>query len=64
MYAALWRALPGGRFAKTLQALVLALAVITALFLWFFPAVTPHLPFEEVTIENPSGTATEATTTP
>ena len=50
MYAALWRLLPGGRLAKTLQAGLLAAMVLAVLFLWVFPAVAAHLPFEDVTI--------------
>ena len=57
MYAALWRRLPGGRLAKTLQALALLAAVVAVLFLWVFPAVAPHLPFEDVTIEPTTGAA-------
>ena len=57
MYAALWRRLPGTRLAKTLQALVLLAVVVAVLFLWVFPAVTPHLPFEDVTIEPTTGAA-------
>ncbi len=56
MYAALWRRLPGGRAAKSLQMLLLAVAVVAVLFLWVFPTVTPHLPFENVTIDAPSPT--------
>ena len=51
MYAALWRLFPGGRLAKTLQALLLFAVVVAILFIWVFPAVAPHLPFEDVTIE-------------
>ena len=51
MYAALWRRLPGGRLAKTVQAVALAAVVVALLFLWVFPAVAPHLPWENVTIE-------------
>jgi len=54
MYAALWRRLPGGRLLRALQLLVLVLAVVAVLFLWVFPAVAPHLPFEDVTVE-PTG---------
>jgi len=60
MYAALWRVLPGGRAAKLLQCLLLAALVVAVLFLWVFPAVAPHLPFEDVTIEPTTG----ATSTP
>ncbi len=57
MYAALWRRLPGTRLAKTLQALVLLAVVVAVLFFWVFPAVAPHLPFEDVTIEPTTGAA-------
>ncbi len=62
MYAALWRALPGNRWLKTLQSLVLFAVAVAVLFVWVFPAVTPHLPFEDVTIETPSATPSTATT--
>jgi hypothetical protein len=55
MYAALRRLLPGGRLAKTLQAMALLAVVVAVLFLWVFPAVAPHLPFEDVTIEPSTG---------
>jgi len=51
MYAALWRALPGGRLAKSAQCLVLFLLVVAVLFVWVFPAVATRLPFENVTVE-------------
>jgi hypothetical protein len=50
VYAALWRSLPGSRVAKAGQSLVLALAVLVVCFLWVFPAVAPHMPFNETTI--------------
>jgi competence protein ComGC len=36
---------------KALQMLVLVLLVVAVLFVWVFPALAPHLPFEDVTIE-------------
>lgn len=39
MYAALWRALRGGRLAKAAQCVVLAALVVVALFGWVFPWV-------------------------
>ena len=57
MYAALWRALPGGRLAKAVECLVLFLLVVAVLFVWVFPAVAPHLPFENVTLDPGSGTS-------
>ncbi len=55
MYAALWRLLPGGRLAKTVQSVLLTAVVVAVLFAWVFPAVAPHLPFEDVTIEPTTG---------
>jgi hypothetical protein len=72
MYAALWRALPGGRLVKSLECLALFLLVVAVLFLWVFPAVAPHLPFENVTLDpsatsappaGPAGSATAGGTT-
>jgi hypothetical protein len=62
MYAALWRRLPGGRAAKSLQVLVLAVLAVAVLFVWVFPAVAPHLPFENVTIDAPAPTGTTGAT--
>ena len=42
MYAALWRHLPGPRWVKAVQCLVLALLVVAACFTWVFPAVSPQ----------------------
>ena len=62
MYAALWRRLPGGRAAKALQLLLLAVLAVAVLFVWVFPAVAPHLPFENVTIDTPSPTGSTGAT--
>ena len=50
MYAALWRALPGPRWARALQCLLLALAVVAVLFTWVFPWLMPLLPFDDVSL--------------
>ncbi|NHA69354.1 hypothetical protein [Phycicoccus flavus] len=50
MYAALWRALPGPRWARAVQCLVLAALVVVVLFQWVFPAVAPLLPFNDNTV--------------
>lgn len=63
MYAALWRVLPGNRWVKGVESLVLFLAVVALLFLVVFPKVTPLLPYENVTVETPSSTATTSTAT-
>ncbi|WP_411285738.1 hypothetical protein [Lapillicoccus sp.] len=64
MYAALWRVLPGNRWAKAGQSLVLFLVVVALLFVVVFPAITPYLPFENVTIEPPPATPSPGATTP
>ena len=63
MYAALWRALPGGRLAKTLESLGLFLVVVAVLFVWVFPVVATHMPFEDVTLE-PGSTSSAAAVAP
>lgn len=50
MYAALWRTLPGPRAFKVVQCLVLALLVLAVCFLWLFPTIAPHLPFNDTTV--------------
>ncbi|MGL5930407.1 MAG: hypothetical protein ACRCY8_15860 [Dermatophilaceae bacterium] len=50
MYGALWRALPGPRWAKAVQCVVLAVLVMAVLFTWVFPAVSPLLPFTGNTV--------------
>jgi hypothetical protein len=50
MYAALWRILPGPRWARVLQCLVLLLVVVAVCFQWLFPAISPHLPFTDNTV--------------
>ena len=64
MYAALWRILPGNRWARSAQSLMLFLVVVALLFLVVFPAITPHLPFENVTIDTPPATTPPGATTP
>jgi len=62
VYSSLWRRLPGGRWARSLQALLLFVLAVAVLFLWVFPAVTPYLPYENVTVTPPSPSSTSATT--
>lgn len=49
-YGFVWRLLPGPRAVKVVEALLLALAVVAALFVWVFPAVAPYMPFNETTV--------------
>lgn len=51
MYGWLWRALPGPAWLRVVELAVLAVAVVAACFLWVFPAIAPHLPFNEITVE-------------
>ena len=50
LYGLLWRILPGPRWLKAIEALVLALVVVAALFTWVFPAIAPLMPFNETTV--------------
>ena len=50
MYGWIWRHLPGGRALKTVQAVVLVLAVCALLLFVVFPWVEPRLPFNDVTV--------------
>lgn len=61
MYGALWRLLPGGRWAKAVQSLLLIAVFVAACFLWIFPAVTPYLPFNDVTVLPVDGATTSPT---
>jgi len=50
MYGWLWRHLPGPRFVRLLVLAVMALGVLTACFIWFFPWLAPHMPFNDTTV--------------
>ncbi len=49
-YGLLWRILPGPRALKVVEALVLVLLVVAALFTWVFPQIAPYMPFNETTV--------------
>jgi len=51
VYAALWKMLPGGRALKTLQAVVIAAAVIFVLFEWVFPFIAQTFLTERSTLD-------------
>ena len=63
MYGWLWRHLPGPWFARIGELLVLLVGVLALLFYIVFPAVDPHLPFNEVTVQQPSTPSPTITTT-
>jgi hypothetical protein len=50
MYAWIWRHLPGGRGGKAAVSVVLVVGVVALLLFVVFPAVEPHLPFNDVTV--------------
>ncbi len=59
MYAALWRVLPGSRWAKAVQFVVLVALVVVALFSWVFPATSGWVLTEDVTVPVPSSSTPE-----
>ncbi|PFG39004.1 hypothetical protein ATJ97_1498 [Georgenia soli] len=50
MYAAIWRLLPGPRWLKVIEALVLALAIVGVLFTWVFPWIDLNYGLSENTV--------------
>jgi hypothetical protein len=50
LYGLIWRLLPGPRWLKLCEAVVLALAVVAALFNWGFPMIAPFMPFNNNTV--------------
>lgn len=49
-YGLIWRLLPGPTALKVVQASVLALLVVAALFVWVFPHLAPYMPFNDTTV--------------
>jgi hypothetical protein len=54
MYGALWRHIPGGLAGRLAGVVALAVAALALLFYVIFPAVEPHLPWNEVTVNTPT----------
>lgn len=54
MYAALWHLLPGPRWAKAVQCLVLLALALVVCFQWVFPAIA-HMPFNDSTVDGALG---------
>lgn len=53
MYGWIWRHLPGGALLRALCAAVLVVGVVALLFFVVFPAVEPHLPWNNITVDQP-----------
>ncbi len=53
MYAALWRAIPGGLWGKLASVALLLVSALALLFFVVFPVVEPHLPWNDVTVNTP-----------
>lgn len=51
MYAALFRALPGPKWLKALQCLLLFVGVVFVLFQWGFPWFVQVTGMNEITVE-------------
>ncbi|MEN0072251.1 MAG: hypothetical protein AAGC63_14835 [Propionicimonas sp.] len=51
LYGFLWRHLPGPVPVKVVLALLLALAVVYALFTWVFPVLEPFMPGNDITVD-------------
>lgn len=51
MYIWIWRHLSGSTRSKVTQSLLLVLTAAALLLFVVFPAVEPHLPFNDVTID-------------
>lgn len=64
MYSALWRRIPGGIPGKVAGMLGLLVAVLAFLFFVVFPAVDPHLPWNNVDVYTPPLPAPTTSTTP
>ena len=47
MYGWIWRQLPGGTAARTVQLLLLAISVAALLWFLVFPWASLHLPFDQ-----------------
>ena len=50
VYGWLWRHLPGPTALRAAAVLVLVAVVVVVCFGWVFPAVAPHLPFNDGTV--------------
>ncbi|MDR2379780.1 MAG: hypothetical protein LBE08_01150 [Bifidobacteriaceae bacterium] len=63
MYGWLWHHLPGPWFVRVFLLAAAAAGIVAACFVWFFPWVSPLLPFNHVTIGDEAEPAPTVTTT-
>jgi len=54
MYVWIWRRLPGGVPGKLAGSLVLLVAALALLFFVVFPYAERRLPFQDITVDQPS----------
>lgn len=52
MYGWLWRVLPGSAPVRLVLLVVLALVAVAVCFEWVFPALAPHLPINDGTVDH------------
>jgi hypothetical protein len=52
MYVWIWRHLPGPLAVKLVQTLLIVLAICAILLFVIFPWIEPHLPINNVTVNN------------
>jgi hypothetical protein len=50
MYGWLWRHLPGPLAVRVVLAVLLVAAVFAVCFVWVYPAIAPHMPFNDTTV--------------
>lgn len=53
MYAWIWRHLPGPPAVRIACALGLLSVVVAVCFVWLFPAIATHMPFNQTTVGGP-----------
>lgn len=51
MYAWIWHHLPGPLFVRLVLALLLIALAVAVCFEFIFPAIAPHMPFNQTTVD-------------
>lgn len=52
MYGKLWRLLPGPKWLKAIEALIILGAIVAALFTWVYPWIVDTFPMFNNTVGN------------